>query len=69
MDEAKQTLLTQASISRYEERQDIAALMAFLFSLADGDPTSYRWRRGEVDLVSRRLVPWKESFKRTNASP
>jgi 3-oxoacyl-[acyl-carrier protein] reductase len=29
MDEAKQPLLTQASISRYEERQDIAALMAF----------------------------------------
>jgi len=31
-DEAKQTLLTQAGISRYGEPQDIAELMAFLVS-------------------------------------
>jgi NAD(P)-dependent dehydrogenase (short-subunit alcohol dehydrogenase family) len=31
-DEAKQTLLTQAGISRYGEPQDVAELMAFLVS-------------------------------------
>jgi 3-oxoacyl-[acyl-carrier protein] reductase len=34
IDEAKQTLLTQAGISRYGEPQDIAELMAFLVSPA-----------------------------------
>ena len=40
LDEAKQTLLTQAGISRYGEPQDIADLMAFLVSPAA------RWMTG-----------------------
>jgi NAD(P)-dependent dehydrogenase (short-subunit alcohol dehydrogenase family) len=40
LDEAKQTLLTQAGISRYGEPQDIADLMAFLISPAA------RWMTG-----------------------
>jgi 3-oxoacyl-[acyl-carrier protein] reductase len=40
LDEAKQTLLTQAGISRYGKPQDIADLMAFLISPAA------RWMTG-----------------------
>jgi len=40
LDEAKQTLLAQAGISRYGEPQDIADLMAFLISPAA------RWMTG-----------------------